>query len=242
MAGNNFEFLILGAGRGGTSLLAGLLDYHSRLTVAFEMFSVAYLMGKELNAQQTSIFDERVRAFIAACEIEAGRNPDVKWGNKITSEQLFGLEDHNRENPQATIDIPDQFFNSYLGDKKVIFILRDGRTCVNSKVQRTGMTYQTACERWLYSVSIYRFFKTRHFNNICIRFEDLLIHPQTTLVDICSFLEIPFEDKMLQGVNNLLIPPEYRQDRLDVSKTESVSLPEEYRMIIKSDLEYCGYI
>ena len=45
MSADNFEFLVIGAGRGGTSLLAGLLDFHDQLDVGFEQYSEACLAG-----------------------------------------------------------------------------------------------------------------------------------------------------------------------------------------------------
>ena len=41
----SFEFLVIGAGRSGTSLLAGLLDSHSRLELGFEQDSEAILLA-----------------------------------------------------------------------------------------------------------------------------------------------------------------------------------------------------
>ena len=242
MLKNNFRFLIVGAGRGGTSLLAGLLDYHSSLEVGFERFSAAYLMGRELPHRGAAMFDERVDAFLAACGNEAGRYPDKLWGNKITTEQILGLEDHNLTNPGATIDILDSLFNRRLKDQSVIFVLRDGRACVDSKVRRTGQPMEDACKKWQFSVKCYKFFSTRHQNNICVRFEDLLLEPEATLTSICDFLEIPYQEEMLSGVANTKMRPEYRNTRIDPRKVDPVALPDVYFRMIRDDLEYCGYL
>ena len=242
MSNDNFKFLVIGAGRGGTSLLAGLLDFHSELTVAFELYSVAYLMGKELPCQDSGLFNKRVMTFITACQNIANQQLDTFWGNKITTEQLFSLEEHNSLNPEFKIDVLDAFFNTSLKDIKVIFILRDGRACINSKVQRTGQSLEQAANRWQYSVRCYKFFKTFHFNNICIRFEDLLFQPRETLTDICKFLNIPYQDEMLLGTNNNKMLPEYRKTGFDGSKTEAIDLPDHILAKIKEDLEYCGYL
>ena len=242
MLKTNFRFLVVGAGRGGTSLLAGLLDYHPSLEVGFELFSVACLMGRGLPHQGPAIFDERVAAFISACRVESKRHPDKLWGNKITTEQVAGLEDHNLANPEATIDVLDSFFSRSLSDQSIIFILRDGRACVNSKVQRTGQPMEAACRRWQYSVRCYRFFNTQHQNNICVRFEDLLLDPESTLTSICSFLKIPYREEMLKGVGNKKMRPEYQDIRIDPCRTKSAELPEVYLSMIRDDLRYCGYL
>jgi hypothetical protein len=241
MLNSNFKFLIVGAGRGGTSLLAGLLDYHPSLEVGFELFSVACLMGRGLPHQGSAIFDERVAAFITACRDESSRYPGKLWGNKITTEQVSGLEDHNLANPEATIDVLDSFFNRRLRDQSIIFILRDGRACVNSKVQRTGQPMETACRRWQYSVKCYKFFKTQHQNNICVRFEDLLLDPEATLTSICSFLKIPYRDEMLNGVGNKKMRQEYQNTRIEPGRMKNGELPQLYLSMIRDDLRYCGY-
>ena len=223
MLRDNFKFLIVGAGRGGTSLLAGLLDYHSGLEVGFELYSVAYLMGKELPYQGSGLFHKRARAFVSDCRQEANRYPGVLWGNKITTEQVFGLEDHNLANPESKIDVLHMF--------------------LNSKVQRTGQPIEEACKRWQFSVKCYRFFKTHHSNNICVRFEDILCHPQTTLTQICDFLAVPYQEEMLKGSANTKKLPEYRHNKLDISQTKSsIDLPEEFIKRISDDLRYCSYL
>jgi hypothetical protein len=146
MPDDNFEFLVIGAGRSGTSLLAGLLDFHDRLEVGFEQFSEGYLMGAALATSGPAIFDDRVRAFLDSCRDEARRYPGRIYGNKITTEQLFGLEDHNTANPDAKIDVFDRFFNHFMKGRKIVFVLRDGRTCVRSKVARTGQSVELACD------------------------------------------------------------------------------------------------
>ncbi|MDH3445721.1 MAG: sulfotransferase [Deltaproteobacteria bacterium] len=238
---DNFKFLIAGAGRGGTSLLAGLLDYHSELEVGFELYSVAYLMGEQLPYQGPELFHQRATAFISACKRHANNHPDVLWGNKITTEQIFGLEDHNLANPESRIDVLDMFFNVYLKNISIIFILRDGRTCIKSKVERTGQPIETARERWQFSVKCYKFFQTGHANNISVRFEDVLLDPKTTLTNICDFLKIPYQENMLNGTRNEKMLREYQSSKLDISKTKSMDLPDACIAKIKDDLSYCGY-
>jgi hypothetical protein len=242
MQKTGFNFLIIGAGRGGTSLIAAMLDSHSSLEVGLELFSVNYLMGKEIKQSDHDLIEKRVTAFLAACNKEAKKYSKKLWGNKITTEQLHGLEDHNSANPGSPIEVFDYFFNERLKDVKVIFILRDGRTCINSKVSRTGQSFSTAGERWKYSVMLYRFLKERHSNNICIKFEELLAEPEKTLNAVCKFLKVPYEDSMQQGTSNPKMRPEYRQKTIDTSKTAATELPDDTLKNISHDLIYCGYL
>src|SRR3990172_2245654 len=149
---DSFEFIVLGAGRGGTSLLAGLLDYNEKLVVEYERFTREYLLGEEIRVDNAAIFAARVTAFLRACQEASLSYPGKKYGNKITTEQLYGLEDHNKANPHSRVDILHTFFNEYAPHLKVVFILRDGRTCVRSQVMRTGQPVRLACERGVLSV------------------------------------------------------------------------------------------
>jgi hypothetical protein len=242
MPDDNFEFLVIGAGRGGTSLLAGLLDFHDRLEVGFEQFSEGYLMGAALATSGPAIFDDRVRAFLDSCRDEARRYPDRIYGNKITTEQLFGLEDHNAANPDAKIDVLDRFFNHFMKGRKIVFVLRDGRTCVRSKVARTGQSVELACERWKYSVEVYRFLRARDHDTLCVRFEDLLLHPEQALADVCAVLGVPYQESMLRGTGNAKMRLDYRQQQLDASKLELIDVPAGCIERISDELKLCGYI
>ena len=241
MAADNFGFLVIGAGRGGTSLLAGLLDCHERLEVGFEMFSEGYLAGVALPAAGPDLFEARAGAFVRACVEEAARHPDRIFGNKITTEQLLGLEDHNVANPGAPVDVLDAFFNRQMKGRKIVFILRDGRTCVRSKVARTGQSVEQACARWKYSAEVYRFLSSRHENNVRIRFEDLVLRPEPTLAGVCAFLGVPYQASMLQGTRNSKLRPEYRREQFDDSKLALDDIPPGCIDRIRDDLERCGY-
>lgn len=242
---HSFKFLIIGAGRGGSSLLAGLLDSHSKLEVGFELFAIKYLMGKSfferIFQRKKFIIHNRTDAFKNACIRESKKFPGKLWGNKITTEQIFGLEDHNILNPKNKVDIIDFFFRKSMYDIKIIFIIRDGRTCVRSKVKRTGQPFALACQRWNFSVQVYRYLKESH-NNITVKFEELLKNPRQVLENICGFLSIPFEEKMLKGTRNDKMLPEYRKDTFDLSKIELENISDEDFTLIQDGLKFCNYI
>lgn len=227
-----FEFLILGAGRGGTSLLMALLDAHSKLEVMSEYASVECLMDENHN-----VF-ERVEAFKRACLTEAARYSDKMWGNKITTEQLGALATGS---PSADFDLLGYFFNEAFKATKVIFILRDGRTCVRSKVRRTGQTYETACMRWNYSVEVYKYLSANPRCHLLTKFEDLVLNPVDVLRRITDFLGVPFEAGMLSGTDNPKLLPEYRNTGFDLQKMHPGMMAEWYGLI-QENLEYCGYL
>jgi hypothetical protein len=236
-----FRFLVVGAGRGGTSLLAALLDTHTELEVGFERHSQDTLMGRAMFGPDRDDLHSRTEAFVSACNADALGASCRFWGNKITTEQIYGLEDHNRVKPRAKLNVLDVFFNHYFGKRKIVFILRDGRACVRSKVRRAGRSFDLACERWRYSVACYRFIRENHAENLCIRFEDLLYAPETTLKTVCDFLGVSYQHAMLTGVSSQKLRPEYRNDKLDKTKATAMDLPTEYLQAISAELRYCGY-
>jgi hypothetical protein len=236
-----FSFLICGAGRSGTSLLLGMLDNHDKLEIGFEKHSLC-LMGSESAGSGPGLIHDRVKSFLAKCEMEAARHRGKIWGNKITTEQLAALNDHNNTNRAGKVNTLDVFFNGYLPEVKVVYIMRDGRACVRSKIKRANLSVEQACDRWNYSVRVYEFLKNCHHNHIAVRYEDLLVAPEDTLRRICAFLEIDFQPAMLEGVANLKIPAEYRRSDLDLQKLNPGEVPPGCLERIADGLRYCGYL
>ena len=218
----------------------GLLDSHDSLEVGLELFA-GRLLGTEPVECEGKKLHQRAKAFLDGCQLEAAGFPGKIWGNKITTEQIAELSD-GRENPAAQWEALDMFFNHYLLGVKVVYILRDGRTCVRSKVQRTGQSLKEACMRWNYSVEVYKFLKQHHRNHVMIRYEDLLKEPEDTLRSICSFLGVDFQPAMLQGTASQKIPSEYRRRGLDLRKMEFEDVPSECIERIRGGLSYCGYL
>lgn len=227
-----FEFLIVGTGRGGTSLLMGLLDSHSKLEVASEYASASNLkdVSRNINA--------RVEAFKQACLEEAARHPDKIWGNKILTDQVYALESGA---PHPEFDVLNYFFNEAFPATKVVFILRDGRTAVRSKVNRGGVTYEKACRDWNRSVEMYKFILKYPGRYLTVRFEDLLVKPSAVLTQITDYLGVPYELAMLAGTDNPKLLPEYRNPGFYLSKM-NIGKPGEWQGLIAENLRFCGYV
>jgi hypothetical protein len=236
-----FRFLILGAGRGGTSLLAGLLDAHPKLEVAFEAHARACLMGEQLppecRGRGPTAGHDRGLAFRDACEGDAQRCPEHIWGNKITTEQLAGLE----QTGIAAVDAWSIFFQDCLPDVPVLFILRDGRTCVRSKVQRAGLSPSEAAERWRYCVRVGEHVQRHCARSLTVRYEDLVGEPADVLGRTCQFLGVEYDPAMIAGTNNPKMPKIYRRDDIDASRLERDGVPPECLPLIADDLRRLGY-
>jgi hypothetical protein len=234
---DNFKFLIVGAGRGGTSLLASVLDHHPRLEVGFELFMSQLMRGYEDQPQQ--LLYQRVHDFVSACHQEAAHTTRW-WGNKITVEQIHGLDDHNRLNPDAVMDVVAYFFRHGVKTQKIIFILRDGRTCVRSKMQRTGQSMEEACRRWKLSVAMYHFLRAE--GQLCIKYEDLLLHPRNVLKEVCQFLGVAFDNALLGGTASTKMLAEYRQNQFDTTKLSLENIPPGCTELLWDELRACAYV
>lgn len=227
---SGFAFHVVGAGRGGTSLIAGLIDTHPDCEVHFEEFSINFLMGRVPTNAET-VHDPTLRAnarianFIGACEARAAAFPEKLWGHKTTTEQIgaLGSSVGNDVGPERSLgndtDALDLFVEN-LAHIRTIFILRDGRACVRSKVKRTGQPIEVAVRRWKYSVRVMNAFKARAADLLVVKFEELITHPEATMRGVLAFLGVNYTAEVLEGTASIKMLPEYRLKIFDRTKLE----------------------
>ena len=203
-------FLLIGAGRGGTSLLASMLDYHPKLQVGFERFAFDYLLGEELGGARKNDLNYRLETFDKSCREEAGISKNW-WGNKITTEQILALEGCTNIPLNGSIS---EFITKVIRTRKVVFIVRDGRHCIFSKMKRTNQNYETALMRWKYSIKVLNELSKQGVNLHLCRYEDLLQSPEVELSKVVEFLGFRFDSNMLRGPSNTMMPEMYAGDGL----------------------------
>lgn len=252
----SWKFLIFGPGRGGTSLISGLIDNHPQIEVGLDLFSADSLAGWKVDPEiiakenpHTRMVD-RISNFKNKCLAHLRHVKKHYWGNKVTTEHLFGLikalingNGHWKDHPK-TIETLDYFFGSEFAQQRYIFIIRDGRTCVSSKITRGNVNIEQACENWKFSTYLYQYLQTSPLvkgRTYFIRYEDLVQKPQESLEKICAFLDVTFAPEMLTGTTNEKLLPEYRRNYFDVSRTQ---VPE-YQLWhdhISDELHACGYL
>ena len=237
---SSFQFLIVGAGRSGTSLLAGLLDQHSSIGVGFEYGAVAYLRGKELVDDRPNLLEQRAGGFRDACQRKAEKSKKLVWGNKITTEQLVGINKHNYYNSPA-LDVYNLFFDHHMAGIKVIYILRDGRACIQSKLARTGQPLEQAVDHWKLAVRIYDLLQERK-QTMFVRFESLVTDPRSSLREILGFLGQPYEEQVLQGTMNPKMLPQYRRPKIEAARGNSFDAEHACVPFIREELIHTGYL
>lgn len=231
-----FKILILGAGRGGTSLINALLDAHPDLEIAAEVHAFEHLVK---GAQGPDLLEakERLNNFIKACEKDAYASHFPAWGNKITTEQLSFLESES-----TALETQNLVYQKLCASKKIVFITRDGRNCISSKMQRTQCDLNTAVNYWKHSVNYLRFLRSQADAQLyTLKFEDLILAPEETLGPLCEFLNIPYHPEMLSGTSSNRILSEYRLGKLDSTKIEIPGEASSFTPLIRSELEYLDY-
>lgn len=228
---DSFNHLLIGAGRGGTSLLAGLLDAHPDLEMGFEAFAYDYLMGKEIDNDS---LQTRLDLFEKHC-LQSGNRSEQIWGNKITSEQVYALSE--TENKAWMHD----FFEQIAKPRKLIYILRDGRTCIRSKIQRADRSYDFALKTWKFSIELWQYLEANHTSLYTLKFEDLIVDPETKLKEICAFLEIKFSPKMLAGTSNSKMKEEYQRNHFDKKVLEIPAESDLWEKDISDELKLLNY-
>jgi hypothetical protein len=225
-----FAFLIIGAGRSGTSLLASLVDAHPRLRCGMEVASVHCLSGEK--ARNPSSASDRLRCLEDAC-IKHANASSFNWGNKLTTEQIAFLD---------ALTPAELAFFSHFHAQKIIYVLRDGRGCVQSKMNRKGKSLEAAIASWRRSL---RMLDWLHVHaperTLVVRFEELLSRPVEVLANVAQFLGDVYDPLMLTGTDNPIMPEIYRgMDGIQPEKAETPT-PQAWHGLIEEDLKRYGY-
>ncbi len=216
------SFFILGVERSGTTLLRLIMDAHSQIAIPFEtmvLIDFALKVKQDYNNLTTHFDRERLARDLLATRCFRMWNPRVQF------------KDIDLNNCHGFGDIVDSIFSVYAekqgkciwGEKsptyeshlfllnklfpesKFINLIRDGRDVVQSlmKQQWGPNSFMPAFNRWIRLVESSRkmglMLPSERY--IEVRYEDIVQDPETTVQNICCFLEVPYEKEMLSKFN-----------------------------------------
>ena len=213
---------ILGAQRSGTTLFRLMLDSHSKIAIPFESFVLidfASRINEYNNLQTTDDRQSLVNDLLSSKGIS-------EWEPRVHSEdidltecntysntlnQIFSAYARHRgkslwgdKTPAYTIN--GNILNELFPYSRFINIIRDGRDVALSHIRQPWGPNDlvSALEHWRDVVT-----RSREMGRMLpqsrymeILYEDLIDNPEDVLKKVTDFLELPFEQKMLDSHHN----------------------------------------
>ncbi len=181
----NSPVFLVGTQRSGSTLLCRMLSAHPDIFIKNEV-------------PVRSVFTPGA----SREEIEKGISRFVKLAtgkslnDLLISEKkpIWGLKD-----PELTNYLDD--LKQFLPEARFIIIIRDARAVVNSYMENKwglGTNAYTGALRWKREVETQlRFYESLPGYVLKLRYEDLVLDQRRVLESVCEFLEVPFEESML---------------------------------------------
>ena len=191
--------LILGLQRTGTTLLASMLGGHSEVNMLFESVGsdTTSLIGKKISANKLLVY-RQIRFTQRASRLGHLINRIVNLDFKIKNK-------HHRKRPYPTSKLSIKDYEK-LGCKFII-IERDEKSSIDSMMSRAKQSFAEAKNEYDKGTLILT--KVKDLDSHTISFLDLVNNTEITLKNICEFLEIDFEKRMLEGPKyNFVYPNE----------------------------------
>lgn len=212
---------ILGAGHCGSTLLNLLLNGHSQILGLSEVETIGrYITAEDEvsdNPLHTDFWQEVKQCYETNAETawlkldiaHPSRKQLCAWSAEEmarwvrTNELLFACI-AKKSGARILVDASKSWQRLYLLRRsglfniKVIHLVRDGRAVINSYIRKYG-DFNIAIRRWM-SPSILAFYLRTKFQKkdwINIKYEKVACETEKTLQNICIFLGIKFEPRML---------------------------------------------
>lgn len=223
--------LILGSPRSGTTLLASMIGAHSEVAMLIEdkHFAIRKLTSKKISGNKLCVPNQ------------------VDLGKRATTFSLFMKKKFNIESyPTSKYNIED-YIN--LKDLKIINIVRDCSDVIYSNVKRgegkkqRTIEHDKAVQWWSRAVEVMYELTQKHAEKvITISYEDLVNEPEKILRKISEYINIEFQQRMLEGYKfTKLYPGETGIDKTRAFKATqqnanlnlSQKITESYQNLIK---------
>ena len=209
---------IIGVGRSGTSLLQSILNSHSKISFLPEtQFLRNYVFKKNVSINKSNYKEiisqlEKDPRFsrLNICPkivIEKSKNMIDVYRN-ITN---FYLKNKNKEiigdkDPKIIENI--EVLNYFFPNSKIIHIIRDPRDVVLSRTKaKWSKKYPYFMHSIIYYLQmtlgrkmLYKYFNKNNFYEL--KYEDLIKDPNYELKKICNFLEVEYENNILNYHNS----------------------------------------
>lgn len=214
-------FFIVGTGRSGTTLLAQVLNAHSKIAVPselqilFEYGNNGERLAEIFQSKKNLIFraEDYIQLIQSRCPHDLSTYYDYQ---RFFFEQTYPIHSLQELLIKLYADIAHSQGKSIFGEQtpwygqnipllrelfpeaKFIHMLRDGRD-VSISYARTPWWHDDVnlnLQRWEKEVSVIEK-DAPEKRLLTVRYEDLVLSPQEKVEEICHFLSVPFEEQML---------------------------------------------
>ncbi len=189
--------LVIGCQRSGTSLLASMLGGHPEINMLYESTSteVTKLLGKKYQGNKLLAW-RQIRMHERANKLGYLVNRLVNRDFSF-SEQPFHTK---RPRPISVWSIQDYIDRN----AKIIGISRTKNEVIKSMMTRTEMTEDEAEKEYLKSNEVMN--EAMPYLKL-IDFSDLVNRPEETMVTLCDYLGLDYDERMLEGARyNFMYP------------------------------------
>jgi Sulfotransferase family len=207
--------LIIGAPRSGTTLLATMISRHTEIAILNEDkgWGMRQLLGKTIVGNKRCVPNQ--------IELKKPSRLHFRFLKTI------GLA---KEYQSSEFSIEDYLS---LPNIKVIGLIRGGNDVVSSVMSRSEKNFQGAAYRWYRAIEIIYELK-RRFPEIVlvVSFENLVLSPKPNMERVAAFLNVEYQDRMLEGPQYNPWYPEQGMNREKVNRSEKENvdfrLPERF--------------
>jgi Sulfotransferase family len=175
------EFLIIGAPRSGTTLLAALIGAHPDVAVVTEDWGTVWrsAAGKALVGNK----------LCTPIHIEL----DERWRHRTQVLHRLGLR---RRPPASRLSLRDYL----VLPARLVTITRERDANVGSMMARGGQSREEAERRWRRSAEIRDQVRAQWPDSVCsVTYEDLTSDPDSVLREVMAFLGVQFDPRQLGG-------------------------------------------
>jgi len=169
--------LVGGCGRSGTTLMLAVLGAHPK--IACLDFETGLFLKQKFSSNTKSNHQRNIGAIKSFLSVRGISEEAVRWCEK-TPKNVRHLQ---------------KIFQDFDDQVQVILMVRDGRDTVTS-VHPDHSGYFISPEEWISDTALSLHWKDNS-NVHVVRYEDLILHFEKTAREICDFLKLEWDEKLL---------------------------------------------
>jgi len=234
------DFFVIGNPRSGTTLLRLMLNNHPKITVPPECGFAMWLYSKykdsdftKKEVKQEYINDVMHSRKFETWDVNRSLIEQIIFSKEhndystIASAFYYAYAEKNKKYPELVGDKNNFYVNEIALIKKVfsttkfIYIVRDGRDVALSYKKlynkKIDSEYAPKLENTIDEIALSwnknngYIVSEKNDNSILITYENLVVAPEKTLKEICTFLKVDFDSSMLSYYMNTDEPTEFLQ-------------------------------